>query len=713
MKLLEKSILKLIWLLPLTMILCNRNIQDTPKFKTSTSNLSNYKNKYECNKINFYKGANLDYTPKGKCAGKKEYPDDIPLEVTIDKKAANIYYADKNFPGKISPSVKREAIEIEIKLPSPIWLVSTGAYAAPGEEIELEVPEEFAKFPFTVQIGAHSDNVSHISGALRDSNVIEKKKIENRITRLKNKRGGPVFIQLGLLKEGEQDFVPWWLVEKEIQENKQSLKRDSFKIQIRNVIRAPRFILGKTNPQKWVDEERCNPAPWAELESKYLTIAVPSSAIRNLNNPEPVLNFWDSAIYSMSELSGRTDTIHLLKERFVADINTGMSYMHSGYPIVTHMDVSRYVVDQEPLDKSKPWSPENSTLMEDYVLGHYHEIAHNRQTEDPWNTAGLTEVSVNLFLMKANCEVRGHDFDKARFFGSTGIFQTIRYLAGDESMIDKEKINKWKNKFAGISNTAIPNLFYIHLYKHFGFDVYKKIITHYKKIGLENWDRDSHCKNKREVECNNNKLNSFALELSKITEKDMSDYLNSWGYELTWGAEEIKKLNLPKFEPMPLLAGFNTGSASITEGVFYDIGNFKSNGETTINVSGRASHEGATVFTWGREFNAGHTMFQFKKSGNGILTYQLVGKDSNRCLGLDKDEKKIVFRDCDSNIISQQWKVEEFKLGEFSFYTFYNLEKKKYLSITSDKPEWGANLDFANKINKFNGSQLWILRDTQ
>ena len=655
----------------------------------------------------------MDYTPKGKCAGKKEYPDDIPLEVTMNKDAASKYYADKNFPGKISSSVKREVIEMELKLPSPIWLISTGAYAAPGEEIELEVPEEFVKFPFTVQIGAHSDDVSHISGALRDASVIEKKKIESKITRLMNKRGGPVLIHLGLLKEGEQDFVPWWLVEKEIQENEKSLKKSSFKITIKNVIRAPRFILGKTNPQKWVDEERCNPAPWAELEGKYLTIAVPSSAIRNLANPEPVLNFWDSAIYSISELSGRTDTIHLLKERFVADINAGMGYMHSGYPIVTHMDVSRYVVDQEPLDKTKPWSPENSMLMEDYVLGHYHEIAHNRQTGDPWNTAGLGEVSVNLFVMKANCEVRGHDFNKVRVFGNTGIYQTIRYLDGDESLVDKEKIKKWKNKFAGIAHTAIPNLFYIHFYRHFGFDIYKKIITHYNKIGLENWDKDSHCKNKKEVECNSNKLNSFALELSRITGKDMTDYLNSWGYELTWGAEEVKKLNLPKFEPMPLLSGFNAGSASIKERIFYDIGNFKSNGETTINVSGRASHEGASVITWGKEFNMGHTMFQFKKSSAGNQTYQLIGKDSSRCLGLDRDEKNVVLRDCDPDIISQQWKAEEVNLSGFSFYTLYNLKKKKYLSIASDKPDWGAKLDFSSKIDKFNGTQLWILSDRE
>ncbi|MBE7411540.1 MAG: M60 family metallopeptidase [Leptospiraceae bacterium] len=562
----------------------------------------NSKKQYQCKKIDFYKNVKIDYKPHGKCAEVSKFPDDFPLEVNHNRDAAKKYFADKNFPGKISPSVKWETIELKLSYPLPLWVFSTGAYAAPNEEITLEVPEELIKYNLQIQIGVHSDNVSHIKDALRDGVVVVKKKIENKITRIKNRRGGPVLIETRFIDKNTKEEVSYWHLDKAVREK--TLLNENYSITLKNVIRAPKFVLGKTSPQEWVDEERCNPAPWAELEGKYITISVPSNVIRNLNNPEAVMNFWDAGVRSIQSLSGWEDLIHLIKERFVTDIDISIGFMHSGYPVMSTLQSALYVVDQEPRDKSKPWSPENSELQLDYTLGHFHELAHNRQTADPWITAELGEWSTNIFVMKANCELKGYEPEEIfTKYGDHPKMEALRFFNGDESVYNKDLRKKWKNTYAAVAHTKIPNLFYIHLYKVFGFDIYKKIITHYQNIKQEEWDKNGSCKNKNSIECNNNRLNSFALEFSKITGSDMTDYLNIWGYELTWGREEIQKLNLPKFSYPPILTDYTIGSSEIKEGIFYDFTNLKTNEKSfSINISGRAVHDGASVISWGREF---------------------------------------------------------------------------------------------------------------
>lgn len=690
-------------------IFCNRNIQETQKFSQVTSNSMDYKKTYECKRIDFYKNAKLDFVPKGKCAGIKEYPNDIPLEVNTDRKAAEAYFKKVKFPAEINPSIKRETIELDFKMPAPLWTFATAGYAAPNEEIELEVPDEFTKFKMEIQIGIHTDNLTGHKDLLRDPIVITKKTIDSNHTKIKSKHGGPVIIVTKLVKENTFEQVPWWSVDKEIRENEKNFVKGNYRLILKNVVRAPRFKLGKTTPQEWVDSERCNPAPWAELESKYVTIAVPSNAIRNLNNPEPILNYWDASVTSINDLSSRNDVQHLARERFVPDVNISMGYMHSGYPVMTYMDVSRYVVDQEPKDKSKAWSPQNSAILEDYILGYYHELAHNRQGDYPWITGDLGEASTNIFVIKANCEVKGFDFEKAQFARS-GTYEAVRFLAGDDSLYNRDLLKKWKNKFAGLAGTNLPNVFYIHLYRNFGFDFYKKIIAHYQNVSMEDWDKNNSCKEKKLIECNYNRLNSFALEASRITGKDMSEYFNNWGFELSWGAEKIKALSLSKFQSIPLLSGFNIGVEKIQEGVFYDISNFASQGMQTVNVSGRATHEGAEIILWGREFNMGHTMFQFKKLSES-QTYQIAGKDSNRCIGLDKNDKDIILRECNLDSEDTHWKPEEVRIGGVLFYALFNKKKQKYLSVI--KPDWNSKYEWISKLDSKNGKMIWSMSDKE
>ena len=84
----------------------------------------------------------------------------------------------------------------------------------------------------------------------------------------------------------------------------------------------------------------------------------------------------------------------------MADVQLSGGYMHSGYPIMTHLDVATgrdgqlaKVLDLERLKREGSW-------------GHFHELGHNRQ-EGAWTFAGTGEVTCNLFTLYAMDTVVG------------------------------------------------------------------------------------------------------------------------------------------------------------------------------------------------------------------------------------------------------------------------------------------------------------------
>ena len=79
-------------------------------------------------------------------------------------------------------------------------------------------------------------------------------------------------------------------------------------------------------------------------------------------------------------------------ERYVADEQISAGYMHSGYPIMTHLDAAPRFVDLARLATEGDW-------------GMFHEMGHNHQHPD-WTFDGTVEVTCNLFslyLMETVC----------------------------------------------------------------------------------------------------------------------------------------------------------------------------------------------------------------------------------------------------------------------------------------------------------------------
>ena len=99
--------------------------------------------------------------------------------------------------------------------------------------------------------------------------------------------------------------------------------------------------------------------------------------------------------------------------------------MHSGYPIMTHLDAAERMVNVELLSTKGDW-------------GLFHEMGHNHQSPD-WTFDGTTEVTCNLFALYVLQTVVG-----------------LHGIAGHEALADREKraadhvragapFSKWKS----------------------------------------------------------------------------------------------------------------------------------------------------------------------------------------------------------------------------------------------------------------------------
>lgn len=110
----------------------------------------------------------------------------------------------------------------------------------------------------------------------------------------------------------------------------------------------------------------------AELAGENIIFTSPSRSVRHLENPVKVLKLWDDVVRTHHECRG-TDVKSQRRERVVNDKQPSAGYMHSGYPIVTHLDCSEkehpnYIFDYEKLTKNGNW-------------GLFHEIGNNNNNQ--------------------------------------------------------------------------------------------------------------------------------------------------------------------------------------------------------------------------------------------------------------------------------------------------------------------------------------------
>ncbi len=374
------------------------------------------------------------------------------------------------FPGSVpanAPRVMDRTVEVDTAVPA--WH-STGLYAAPGEVIHVSIPSAAANKKFHVRIGAHSDRLWNKDTWSRAPEISVSRIITQPTQTLASGFGGLIYIE-----------VP------------ENTGLGVITVKISGAVEAPLFVLGKTNVEEWRRKQRSLPGPWAELANDKIILTVHSEAIRQLDNPDELMEFWARVLDADADLS----TIpHQRKrpERIVADEQISAGYMHSGYPIMTWLDVEKMVVDVAKLKKDGSW-------------GHFHELGHNHQQSD-WTFDGTVEVTCNLYTLYCMENVCGLKAPQAR-----DVFQPAKM----EALIRKHlgtsaKFERWK------ADPFLALLSYYQLQQAFGWDTFKKVFAEYRAL-----PKDQRPKNDDE------KRDQWLIHFSRAAGKNLGPFYQAWG----------------------------------------------------------------------------------------------------------------------------------------------------------------------------------------
>ncbi len=269
------------------------------------------------------------------------------------------------FPGAV-PKRARRVTRIVEGNPAVSGWQGTGLYLAPGEVLTVRATGRADPRGWRLRIGCHRDKLWHKDEWKRWPEITHTIDLRSETTAVATPFGGPIYL--------------------EAVKNPRAV---TFKFS--GAVEAPRYVLGdKASARAW-KKRRTAPGPFAELEGRNLVLTVPSAVIRELDDPAPILEFWDAVLKSHCDLA--QTPLPARRERFVPDVQISAGYMHAGYPIMTWMDVVTPkrgrplppILDIEDRKKNGAW-------------GYFHELGHNRQ-RSWWTFRGTVEVTCNLFSL--------------------------------------------------------------------------------------------------------------------------------------------------------------------------------------------------------------------------------------------------------------------------------------------------------------------------
>ena len=294
-----------------------------------------------------------------------------------------------------------------------------------------------------MQIGCHSDRLWGKDAWRRAPEIVHRVPLKTTRTQIASGFGGLVYL-----------VVP------------RNCRVESFEATVSGAVESPRFKLGETDDAAWRKQLRFARGPWAELEGAKVIITVPSAACRNLKNPTELMRFWDDVLDACADLA-TWPRERERPERIVVDEQISAGYMHSGHPVMMHMDVAEVLVDLERI----------KTNGHGGVWGFFHELGHNHQSGD-WTFDGTGEVTVNLFTMYVYDTLLG-GFPKDRRLDSPSWRKQV-----DTYFREGASFENWKQR------PFLALVMYMQLQEAFGWDAYKRVFAEYRDLPKEERPKD-------------------------------------------------------------------------------------------------------------------------------------------------------------------------------------------------------------------------------
>jgi hypothetical protein len=377
------------------------------------------------------------------------------------------------FPGAVPNTAPRVKRTIRVDLSILDWH-STGLYAAAGEKVTVTVPQGVKGLK--LRIGAHSDKLWNLPQWRRAPEIDRVWPLVAGENGVANGFGGLIYV-----------VVP-------------SGVKGTVEILIDHAVEAPLFVLGETTVEDWKRRVRGLPAPWAEVAGEKIIFTVPSQVVRTLDDPVSLMKWWDEVSDGAADLYA-IPRRRPRPERYVADIQISAGYMHSGYPIMTHLDAAPRMVDLASLKVKGEW-------------GLFHELGHNHQKPD-WTFGGTGEVTNNLlplYLLETLCN---HAPIHGSFTPAVRMKKEAGYIAGGADFA------AWQ------ADPFLALTMYQQLRDGFGWETFTKVFAEYRDLPVDE-------RPKGDLE----KHDQWMVRFSRAAGRNLGPFFMHWGIPTTEGARK-------------------------------------------------------------------------------------------------------------------------------------------------------------------------------
>lgn len=377
----------------------------------------------------------------------------------------------KSFPGISAKGSVPSTRLIACQASQTGWQ-STGLYVNPGSVVRLIYQQGSAE-GWRYRIGAHKDELWHKERWPRWPSISRTGSVVPEIT---SAFGGLLYLQ-----RSQSDAK-------------------SFNLTVQGAMAAPYWRSDLVTSAMW-KVIRDAPAPWAELEGKYMILTVPSSAVRNLDNPKALMEWWDKVVETQFLFAGEEPPLR--PERFVADVLISAGYMHSGYPVMMHLDVAEereggkrlaVLLDLDELQSQGNW-------------GCFHELGHNRQ-KPTWTFAGTGEVTNNLFSLYCGEIMSGVEPWENPWLQS-------QKKAGAKYLADGADFAQWKRQ------PGVALLCYAQIQKRFGWEPFRRVFAVARDLPSSERPKDDDAKR-----------SFWVRSMSLAVQRDLRPFHQQWGWPL-------------------------------------------------------------------------------------------------------------------------------------------------------------------------------------
>ena len=414
----------------------------------------------------------------------------VQIRFALDAPADQVepHPAGDDFPGPVDADAERvvrtltidgdyEGYPTEYAFSAPekaVWR-STGLYAAPGDPITVIVDERVTHAGVGVRIGAHTDELWGLDEWRRVPRLTRHQLFEETSTTIANGFGGPVYIT-----------VRW------------GAALGPIDLTIEGGVDAPLYVPGESG----ADWAASSDSPWVEFDAGDLVVSLPTSGAQGMDDPAGLSDFWGDVLGAAGDLSG-FDVARERPERFVLDRQISAGWMHSGYPIMAHLESTGEMTTLADLTSAGAWGP-------------FHELGHNHQWID-WVLPGTTETSCNLFSV---------------FISETvaGVLREDAHEAVSDSA-RTTRISDWQANpdFANWSVWVALETF-LQLQEEFGWELFTELFQEYRAIPAANRPGDDDAR-----------IQEWVVRSSRAAGMDLTAFYEAWSFpmsETTYAAVE-------------------------------------------------------------------------------------------------------------------------------------------------------------------------------